>query len=357
MTDELDRQLDELDRRSFLRALAASGAAATALGGGAALLANRTRKAPVTTTVVSASAAATLPPVREAVAATPAGSDTPDLLARLASAQAENLRLQAELDAANRRLASMEATNGDSTEANAALQTELASANNRVSLLAGLVALYEQLEQLDLAKTVDSGLDAFSLAIEELVDDLPGLEAGLIVGREALDELEAHLPVLQNGRIWLEGHMSRLATFYDATERVLEAAVETAGSFLQKLNEWFQRLLRWVPFGAGERTAAVMDALTDLLDETPRTLAGLRSNVATPLDAWLEEEDGDLRLRARIVKPLQEQALQPASRVAERARHTQARYETEIVEPVRTAAKSRNLIREQIATYRKKYEI
>jgi chromosome segregation ATPase len=355
MAIEQNRQPDELDRRSFLRALAASGAAATALGGGAALLVNRTKNAPVTTAVVPAPA--TLPPVREAVAATPAGADTPDLLARLASAQAENLRLQSQLDAAQRRLASLESDNGDTTQANADLQIELASANNRVSLLAGLVALYEQLEDLDLAKTVDSGLDAFGLAIDELVEDLPTLEEGLAAGREALDEMEAQLPILQNGRIWLEGHLSRLATFYDAAEHVLEAAVETAGSFLQKLNEWFQRLLKWVPFGAGERTAAVMDALTNLLDETPHTLDGLRRNVATPLDTWLQEENGDLRLRARLVKPLQEQTFQPASRVVERARNTRTRYDAEIVEPVRTAAKSRNLIREQIAAYRQKYEI
>lgn len=355
MTRERIEPTDDMDRRSFLKALAASGAAATALGGGAALLANRAKSAPVTTTLVSP--VATLPPVREAVAATPAGADTSDLLARLAGAQAENLRLQTELDAAHRRLAGLEAANGDSEQVVEALQIELASANNRVSLLAGLVALYEQLEDLDLAQTVNSGLDAFGLAIDELVGELPGLEAGLNLGRDVLAELESQLPSLQNGRIWLEGHMSRLATFYEAAERVLEAAVESAGSFLQKVNEWFQNLLKWVPFRAGQRAAEVMDALTNLLDETPRTVAGLRSNVATPLDAWLQEENGDLRVRTRFVKPLQEQTLQPASRVADRARHTRAQYEAEIVEPVRTAAKSRNLIREQIAAYRKKYEI
>jgi predicted nucleic acid-binding Zn-ribbon protein len=112
--------------------------------------------------------------VRQAVVATPVGADTSDLLARLASAQAENLRLQSELDAAHRRLTSLESANGDTTQANSALQTELASANNRVSLLAGLLALYEQLEDLDLAETVNSGLDAFGLAIDELVGELPG---------------------------------------------------------------------------------------------------------------------------------------------------------------------------------------
>jgi hypothetical protein len=295
--------------------------------------------------------------VQAAMAATPAGADTPDLLARLASAQSENLRLQSELDAALRQLQGLEAANGDASAMNSALQTELASVNNRVSLLAGLVALYEQFEQLDLAATVDNGLDAFGGVIDGLIEELPGLEAGINAGRAALDELEAHLPTMQNGRIWLESHMSRLATFYDAAERVLEVAVESAGSFLQKLNEWFQSVIKWVPFGAGDRAAAVMNALVSLLDETPQTIHGLRNNIATPLDLWLQDEGGDVRLRARVVKPLHEQALQPASQVAERARQTREHYVQELVEPVRTAAKSRNLIREQIAAYRSKYQL
>jgi hypothetical protein len=355
MTNEQNRQAENMDRRGFLRALAASATAATALGGGAALLANRAKAAPVKTMVVSAPA--TLPPVQAAIAATPAGSDTPDLLARLASAQAENLRLQSELDAALRQLEGLEAANGDAGEANAALQTELASVNNRVGLLAGLVALYEQFEQLDLSETVDSGLDAFGGVLDGLIEGLPGLEAGIDAGRAALDELDAHLPTMQNGRIWLEGHMGRLATFYDAAEQVLAVAVESAGNFLQKLNEWFQSILKWVPFGAGDRAGAVMNALVSLLDETPQTIHGLRSNIATPLDLWLQDEGGDVRLRARLVKPLKEQALEPAGAIAERARQTRERYVQELVEPVRTAAKSRNLIREQIEAYRSKYQL
>jgi hypothetical protein len=344
-----------MGRRDFLRALAASATAATALGGGAALLANRLKDAPVTTAVISAPPS--LPPMQAAIAATPAGADTADLLSRLASAQAENLRLQSELDAMQRRLEGLQTASGETGEANAALQTELASANNRVSLLAGLVALYEQLDQLDLSAAVDSGLDVFGGVIDGLIEELPGLEAGIDAGRAALDELDAHLPTMQNGRIWLEGHMARLATFFDAAEQVLEAALESAGSFLQKLNDWFQSILRWVPFGAGRRTAEVMNALVSLLDETPQTIHGLRSNIATPLDLWLQDEAGDLRLRARLVKPLREQALQPASQVAERARQTRDRYVQDLVEPVRTAARGRGLIREQIAAYRSKYQL
>lgn len=347
---------EEIDRRAFLKALALTSVAATATGGGAALWFNRTREG-ARITAVTPPPPATAPEIMAAsVAATP-NSEVPDLLARLASSQAENLRLQAELDAAQRRLAALDAANGDTTQVNETLQMELASANNRVSLLAGLIALYEQLENVDVTDTIDAGLDTFGAVIGELVDDLPQFEDGLVRGAQALDNLEAQIPLVQNGRAWLEQHLTLLSPLYEEAEQVLRTAVETAGNFLQMLNEWFQGLLKWLPFGAGDRAAAVMDALTSLLDETPNTIQGLRRNVADPLDVWLEGEGAETALHNHLVKPLREEALSPAGEVARRVREQKTLYEEQVVEPAKRAVKSKELVREQIEAYRKKYEI
>lgn len=347
---------EEMDRRAFLKAVALTGALATATGGGAALWLNREESAPVVTAMTPPSADPS-PAVRVAPAGATSNSEVPDLLARLASSEAENLRLQSELDAAQRRLAAVETANGDSAQVNESLQLELASANNRVSLLAGLVALYEQLDNVDVTDTIDAGLDAFGTAIGGLVDDLPQFEDGVARGVQALDNLEAQIPLVQNGRAWLEQHLTRLLPLYERAEEVLSAAVESTGDFFHMLNDWFQGLLKWLPFGVGDRAAAVMDALTGLLDETPNTIQGLRRNVAEPLDVWLEGEGTETALHNHLVKPLKEEALRPAEEVARRVREQRILYEEQVVEPAKQAAKSKGLVREQIEAYRKKYEI
>lgn len=298
-----------------------------------------------------------LPAVRTAETAATASDEAADLMSRLASAQAENMRLRAELDAAQRRLEAMETAEGDTNQENELLQEELASANNRVNVLAGLVALYEELENGDLAEAVDEGLDSFGETVSGLVESLPSLEGGIAAGRQALDNLEAEIPLVKSGRSWMEGHLERLSLFYEASERVLDAAVETAGSFLEKVNEWFQNLRKWLPFGVGDSAAEVMQALTDLLNETPNTIHGMRRNVADPLDMWLDGEGAELPLHKKLVKPIKEEALNPADTVVARARATESAYQQELVEPVQEAAKSRRLVQEAISAYRKKHNV
>ena len=345
---------ENVDRRGFLKAVAATAAAAAGIGSGTAVLMRRAQKAPVT---LSVEGPPTLPAVSAAETAATASSEAGELLSRLASAQAENMRLRAELDAAQRRLDAMETANGDVGQENELLQEELAVANNEVNVLAGLVALYEQLDDVNLLETVDEGLGSFGESISGLVESLPSLEGGIAAGQEALDTLEAEIPLVKSGRSWLEGHLERLRLFYEASERVLDAAVETAGSFLEKLNEWFQNLRKWLPFGVGDTAADVMQALTDLLNETPNTIHGLRRNVADPLDLWLDGEGESLPLHSKLVKPIKEQALEPAGTVVTRARETEGAYQRELVEPVQEAIKGRRVVREEIEAYRKKHNV
>lgn len=345
---------ESVDRRGFLRAVAATAAAAAGVGSGAAILMRRGQQAPVTMTV---DGPPPLPVVSAAETATTASGEAAELLSRLASAQAENMRLRAELDAAQRRLGAMETANGDTGQENELLQEELAAANNRVNVLAGLVGLYEQLEDVNLLETIDEGIGSFGETISGLVESLPSLEGGIAAGRQALDNLETEIPLVKGGRTWMEGHLERLRLFYEASERVLDAAVETAGSFLEKLNEWFQNLRKWLPFGVGDTAADVMHALTDLVTETPNTIHGLRRNVADPLDLWLDGEGEELPLRKKLVKPIKEQALDPAGAVVTRARETESAYHQKLVEPVQEGIKSRRLVKEEIRAYRKKHNL
>ena len=71
-----------------------------------------------------------------------------------------------------------------------------------------------------------------------------------------------------------------------------------------------------------------------------------------------EQGEGDeTALHNRLVKPLKEEALQPAGEIAGRVRDQQQLYEETLVAPTKVAMKSKQLVREQIDTYCKKYEL
>jgi hypothetical protein len=335
---------EQINRRKFLKAAAVTAVAATATGAGASLLNSQKSSAQ--------------PPLTQPLSAAISKADqTDDLIAQMAVFQAENARLQADLELAQYRLAAQETAVGETDTAVQTMSIELEAANQRMGVLAGLVALYEQLDDADLSAVLEEGLESVSAVIAAAVDDLPGLSEGIAWGRQALTELDDHIPLLENGRSWLNDQTDKMQRYYTAVEALLETAVEQVGPFLQMFNEWVQKILKWLPFSLGERTSTIMDALTTLLLETPTTLTGLRSNVAEPLDVWLGSPDTEAPLRQNLIKPMQERVLAQAETVAAKAAQVKAVYDEEMIRRVGTAVAARQQVQTRIQAYRQQNQV
>jgi len=287
-------------------------------------------------------------PIVSAVAQ-PAGTD---VLAQLAAAQAENMQLRAQLDQALRDLDAARAGEANARGAHDTMAVELDGARTQLGILGGLVALYEQLDSVDLGGVVESGLGAVGQKIGELVGGVPALSAGLDGGQLALGDIEAHIPLLDSGRQWLALETAKMRVFYSDIESWLQRAVDRVGNFLEMLQEWFAGMRRWLPFGAGEKAAGVMGALTSLLAETPNTLAGLDTNVAQPLDVWLARIDGEPALQRRLVRPLRDEVIGRARVTADQANQVGALFDQQLAAPVRTAISDRAARRQAIADFR-----
>ncbi|MCB0037768.1 MAG: twin-arginine translocation signal domain-containing protein [Anaerolineales bacterium] len=346
-------QETNMNRRGFLKAAALTTAAAAATGTGVALL--NTQSKPATVSVVPNAV-----PVSTAVvpAAAPVTAQS-DLLAQLAAVQAENMRLQADLDAANRSLDSMRQMQTQPNQEVEILQEELGTANMQITALAGLVGLYEQLEKLDLGDKIEDSIGFVSEAFTDLIDDLPTLAEGLAFGGQMLDEFEEHVPLLESGRSWLESHLSKISTFYGSFETVLQEVADRVGPVLDMTQQWFDKILKWLPFGLGRASVQVMAAVTELIRETPNTLQGADINVAQPLDVWLQKDNGEseTHLQKRLFKPLREQALQPAQTTVTKAETAQTVYEDKIVTRLTSAVENRRIIQSLITTYRENHNI
>jgi uncharacterized phage infection (PIP) family protein YhgE len=347
-----------MNRRGFLKAAALTAVAATATGTGAALLLD---KGGQTTTITS------VPPVVPQSFQTTAqtGQDVSDLLSRLAATQAENMRLKSELTAVQRQLsASQSALGSEDNAANQAHQLQLEEANaqinglsGQVGILGGLVALYEQLEKVDLGAIANEGILSVSGVLGELMASVTTVQEGLAAGQQALTEFEAQVPLVDNGRRWLANQIEVVNTYYAAVEAALSEAVELVGSFLQMLNEWFQDVLKWLPFGIGNKAATIMEAMTNLLGETPNMISGARTNVVQPLDTWFEREGEETYLQRRLIKPVREQALSRAATAMSQAQSVQDVYQTQLVQPVQTNREEQATIRQIIVAYRQEHQI
>lgn len=350
---------EAVSRRNFLRNAALTAVAATAAGTGAAALLSSRDDTVVISTQDAAKLVATSPPpiVQQAEAVIDAHTNAADLLARLSQSQAENMRLQSALDAAQRELESLRLASQQNSSASEELSLQLQSANARASVLAGLVALYDQLDDVDVGDVVEHGLTALSDTLDGLMAQAPVLSDGVALGQQALAEVEAHLPAVENGRFWLEAQISKVDGFYVSVERVLQNVLETVGDFLELVEEWFDGVRKWLPFGIGERAAEVVSALTALVAETPTTLSGLSDNVVQPLDAWVGRDEDELRLQRKLIRPLREDVLARAGDTVAQAQQVNATYQAELAAPVAAVAAQREAMRRQIAAYRQQHQI
>jgi len=337
-------------RRNFLKTAALTAVAATAAGAGAAKLTFDSTTAP---TIIDTSPVI----VPQAQAVITGSEDLAELFSKLAAAQAENVRLKAELDASQRNLSTWQQTNSTSSSQMEAMSVELDSANMEIGVLSGLVSLYEQLDDVDVSDLMTDGLTAVSESINSMVATSPLLAEGIEAGQLALDELEEHLPLLENGKMWLERHSEKLETYFSNLEILLQNAVDTVEPFLAMLTNWFTDVRKWLPFNFGQKAADIMQSATTLLSETPHTINGLNTNVVQPLDHWLSYEEDDIRLRRTLIKPMREKVIGKANEMNLQAETIKQTYDEKVALPLETAVAQRHALRETITQYRQQNQL
>lgn len=341
-----------VSRRNFIKAAALTAVAASATGAGAAIYNQGQNSAPVITTIPNSA------PSAVSTAVPPLTSPDSDLFTRLAAAQAENVRLQAALDAAQRQLTNLQTNNQTAVSDSEVLTAELGQANEQIGILAGLIALYEQFAAVDVETAVEQGFTNFTGEVETMLAEMPTLSESIQLGRQALENFELQVPVLDNGRLWLINHLSKIDGYFQAVERLLSEAVDRVGPFLQMLTDWFEGVKKWLPFGIGQTATTIMQSITDLIMETPNTISGLDTNIAQPLNVWLNrDQNNETALHQTLIKPLRDDLMPKADMTVSKAHQVNETYKTALKEPVETAVSSQRAIRGLIAAYREQHGV
>lgn len=351
-----------LSRRDFLRTASLTAIGAAAAGSGVAWWRrNNDTPTTITTLPTTASVAAAYPTAAPVMTdlqpVVNANTSHEELLAQLAQSQAENMQLRSQVELLTQDLTNAQSGTAGFQAERETLTTQLSDATQRLTVLGGLVALYQQLDDLDPGEVIENGLTTLGEHVGGLLENAPGLAAGLQTGGLALADVEAHLPLLDNGRQWLAAQAGKVNGFYGEVEQRLREAVDRVGDFFEMLADWFEGLRRWLPFGVGEKAATIMAALTNLVAEMPSTISGLDTNIAQPLDVWLKRIDGEPALQRVLVKPLRDEVIARAQTNVDKSYQVGAAFNDSLATPVRTHLEGRRAVREAIAAYRQEHQV
>ena len=348
-------RINGIDRREFLKAAGLTAVVASTAGTAAAMLVEQNNKT-------------LLPPPKIPTTDLLESNQTgrlANLVSDLMTTQIENARLRTELQAAERKL-ELSALGQDGQEDQVArtLQSQLdesTSQNNalttKVTVLGGLLALYEQLESVDLSTIAEEGVSSVEEFFGDIVDQVPTAQEGLLLGQQAMDQLESEIPALETGRQWLVEQFNTIGDRFNGLELALKSSVKASGTTLQLLGEWFQSLMKWLPFGIGDSAAATMDNISQLMDEILNTEQGLDSKLVTALDNLLDQDGEVTALQSQVINPVRDQAIAPAKKVINQTAELQTVLESELIDPLTLAAGQRSDYRDLIAEFRQSHQV
>jgi uncharacterized coiled-coil protein SlyX len=344
-----------INRREFIKAAALSAVVATSAGTTAALLVERNKGS---TPLPSLIQDIEIPVIEQ-------GQRAAELITHLTAVQVENARLRTQLRAAEGKLEVVEMQkNGRETDIPNALRAQLENSANQnitlaeeVTLLSGLVALYEHLEAIDLESVLNSGIMTVEGAFDDLLLQVPIVQEGLATGQEAIIDLESQIPSLESGRLWLVGQFDTLGTHLDDLEMTLKEAIKTAGPILHQLGEWFQAISKWLPFGIGDKAGATMDSLSQVLQDILQTKEDLPDQIAGPLANLLEKEGDATAIERYLIIPLRKDLINPTAQAMEQTGSLGKMFKADLVAPFSAAVEERKKIGALIADYRQSQQI
>ncbi|MEM8859022.1 MAG: hypothetical protein AAGD96_11915 [Chloroflexota bacterium] len=348
------------NRRRFLAAIGATSIASGVIGAGIAK-----RNLPTGNTEVVVAPPADFEPAQFDIATKEPVVKNPAELnlakEQLASAQTRNDEL---LNLVNQLQEQLTASQSDLTSREArivVLESVLEDSNKINAAALGLVALYEQLEDINIRESVQNGLGTMAAAWDEFVDDLPTASDGLVQASAKISEFDAQIPLFQTARTWLAIRLELLRRDNDGLYAVLEGISDRVGSLLDLLGGWFDQVRGWVPSRFLENANRVIDSVTTLISGVPVTVDGAQSNVANALDGWFADDDEDNAsaerqpiIRRRLFQPLVQETLPQALTVIQKTRMAKQKYEADLVTQVKDTLTKRETIETQIVEFRER---
>jgi hypothetical protein len=314
-------------RRQFITRLVLGGAAALAAGGSAALIYDRRHRDEPQVVI--------LPNSEEG-----GGEPSAEMLEELSSLDYDLLAMTAERD---QLISDLDQRQKELADA----QSQLEAAQTRLDEYAGLIDLWEQLDEIGLDSLVAAGLASVGLSLTSLMRLVDLFGVGLEKGREVLSTFLSALPGPQDGIKWLQGQVAALAESLDWVVEQVQKAVDPVEPFTRQIANFVSWVLDRLPFGIGAKAKDGLDAMEALVTGLPDLVEGINDSVLDPLADWFGDDE-KTSLVGTLVDPVQEKVVDTGDEVITGASDFEAAYLENLVTPIEDALERRAGLRTQI---------
>ena len=219
--------------------------------------------------------------------------------------------------------------------------------------LRGLVALYENLEQVGLDALLSTGLVLVSASLQGLESGITVLESGVRAVDAGVTAFELSFPTIRRGLIavenlfaGLEARLARLQELMGEVQEMVSPLSDAVGSFFSSIVERIPRV--------GPAMLDALDRISDLVGSLPDAIGEVRRRLLEPLrEEWFTDDD-EIGLKGKLLNPLQEGLLKPLESFFSDLADAVDTWQQQLISPAEQALTEREVVRGQIADYKER---
>jgi hypothetical protein len=217
--------------------------------------------------------------------------------------------------------------------------------------LRGLLALYENLEQVGIDALLSTGVAALSLSLEGLQTGVTVLEKGVGLVDAGVSGFERSFSSIRGGLILVEGLFASLETRVEQLQETMREVQEFVAPVSDAVGSLLSSLVERIP-GVGPATLDALDRISELTGALPDAIGEVRSRLVEPLREDWFTDDEESGLKGELLNPLQEELLEPLETFLGDLADAIDQWQGELVDPVEEALTEREVIKRQIADYK-----
>lgn len=233
-------------------------------------------------------------------------------------------------------------------------QKQLAAANLKLQVYQGLVGLYETLDKIGIDTVIGGALSAYKGTLDALGGGIEGLRAGIVTAENALNSFETTFASIRAALAAAEQEWANLNALLKNVQDLVKNATSPILPFLDQATRFFDDLLGKIPFGGGEGARQTINGIVGLIAAVPVTLDSLGNGLFKTLrDGWFSA-DTARSLETTLAKPITGGVLQPARTFLDQVQATLQDWESQVATPVQNALAQRQIVQQQIASYKQK---
>jgi hypothetical protein len=217
--------------------------------------------------------------------------------------------------------------------------------------LRGLLALYENLEQVGIDALLSAGVAALSMSLEGLEAGITTLEKGVGLVDAGVSVFERSFSTIRRGLILVEGLFAGLETRVEQLQETMSEVQEFVSPVSDAVGSLLSSLVERIP-GVGPATLDALDRISELMGALPDAIGEVRSRLVEPLREEWFTDDEESGLKGRLLNPLQNELLEPLEAFLGDLADAVDEWQGKLIDPAEEALTEREAIRRQISDYK-----